>query len=150
MKECFLEQQIGKMKQGISRLIDAYAEGHIEKHDFELRIKSIKQRLLLAEKQVEKQKDRHLMEAELKLIIGKIEEFSKLITTGLDKADWNIKRNIICALVKRVEAGKDLINVVFRVGDTLPNPNSNPTDFLQHCARGSSPETTKFPDCFLI
>ena len=68
----------------------------------------------------------------------KIEEFSKLITTGLGKADWNIKRNIICALVKRIEAGKDLINVVFRVGDTLPNPNSNPTDFLQHCARGSS------------
>ena len=55
-KEYFLEQQIGKMKQGISRLIDAYAEGHIEKQDFELRIKSIKQRLLLAEEQVEKQK----------------------------------------------------------------------------------------------
>ena len=138
-KEYFLEQQIGKMKQGISRFIDAYAEGHIEKQDFELRIKSIKQRLLLAEEQVEKQKDKHLMEAELKLIIGKIEEFSKLITTGLDKAEWNVKRNIICALVKRIEAGKDLINVVFRVGDTLPNPNSNPTDFLQHCARGSNP-----------
>lgn len=86
------------------------------------------------------------MEAELKLIIGKIEEFSKLITMGLDKADWNIKRNIICALVKRIEAGKDLINVVFRVGDTLPNPNSNPTDFLQHCARGCRRKPAKFPD----
>lgn len=143
-KGCFLEQQIGKMKQGISRLIDAYAEGHIEKQDFELRIKSIKQRLLSAEEQLEKQKDKYVMEAELKLIIGKIEEFSKLITTGLDKADWNVKRNIICALVKRIEAGNDLINVVFCVGDTLPNPNSNPTDFLQHCARGSSPEPSKF------
>jgi site-specific DNA recombinase len=147
-KGCFLEQQISKMKQGISRLIDAYAEGHIEKQDFELRIKSIKQRLLSAEEQVEKQKDRYLMEAELKLIIGKIEEFSKLITTGLDKADWSVKRNIICALVKRIEAGKDLINVVFRVGDTLPNPNSNPIDFLQHCARGSSPEPAIFPDIY--
>ncbi len=144
-KEGFVEQQIGKLKKGISRLIDAYAEGHIEKQDFELRIKSIKQRLALAEEQMQKQKDRHLMEVELKLIIGKMEEFSKLITTGLDNADWNTKRNVICALVKRIEAGRDLINVVFRVGDTLPNPNSKPLDFLQHCARGSSPETPKFP-----
>jgi site-specific DNA recombinase len=136
-KDYFFEQQISKLKKGISRLIDAYSEGDIEKQEFERRIRSMKQRLAAAEAQMQKEKDRHLMETELKLIVGKIEDFSKLITTGLDTADWNTKRSIICALVKRIEAGENLIHVVFRVGDSLPNPNSKPADFLQHCARGS-------------
>ena len=138
-KNCFNEKQISQLKKGISRLIDAYSEGHIEKQDFEVRIKSMKQRLSLSEEQMHKQKERNLMEAELKLIVGKMEDFSKLITTRLDAADWNTKRNVICALVKRIEAGGDKISVVFRIGDSLPNPNSKPVDFLQHCARGSNP-----------
>jgi hypothetical protein len=40
--------------------------------------------------------------------------------------------------------------VVFRVGDTLPNPNSNPIDFLQHCARGSSRESQKFLTSYFL
>lgn len=76
------------------------------------------------------------MEAELKLIIGKIEDFAKLITTGLDEADWNTKRNIIRSLVKRIEAGNELINVVFRVGGTLSNPNNQNENVLQYCSRG--------------
>ena len=139
-KKDLLKQQASKLKKGMSRLIDAYTEGHIEKQEFELRIKSIKQRLASSEEQIEKQKDRHLMEAELKLIIGRIEDFSKLVTTGLDKADWNVKRNVVRSLIKRIEAGNDVINVVFRVGDTLLNPNNQNENILQHCSRGCSPE----------
>lgn len=144
-KKDFLKQKVSKLKKGISRLIDAYSEGHIEKQEFEIRIKSIKQRLASSEEQIQKQKDHHLMEAELKLIIGKIEDFAKLVTTGLEEADWSMKRNIIRSLVKRIEAGSERINVVFRIGDTLSNPNSQSENVLQHCSRRCSRKPSKIP-----
>ena len=40
-----IEKQESKLKRGISRLIDSYAQEHIEKEEFEPRIKVLKQRL---------------------------------------------------------------------------------------------------------
>ena len=40
-----LEAQIGKVRQGVARLIDSYAEGLMEKHEFEPRITRLRQRI---------------------------------------------------------------------------------------------------------
>src|SRR6266478_4794016 len=51
---------------------------------------------------------------------------------GLDQADWMTKRDIIRALVKRVEVEKGQVNVVFRV-DSLPFESRPERGGLQHC-----------------
>ena len=46
-----LEAQLGKVRQGLARLIDSYAEGLLEKHEFEPRITRLRQRLTQLEEQ---------------------------------------------------------------------------------------------------
>ena len=47
-----LRAQITKLQRGMARLIDGYAEGGIEKGEFEPRIKRLKQRVTILEAQV--------------------------------------------------------------------------------------------------
>ena len=60
----------------------------------------------------------------LQLIIGRLDDFATKGHTGLRAADWGQKRDLIRALVKRVEGARDDVNIVFRIdpylGDTDP------------------------------
>jgi hypothetical protein len=77
---------------------------------------------------------RNGQKSELHLIIGRLEDFTSRVKDGLDQADWNNRRDIIRALVKRVEVEKGRVNVVFRV-DQLPFESSPARGSLQHCRR---------------
>ena len=46
-----VEGQIGKLRQGVARLIDSYAEGLIDKGEFEPRVTRLRQRLARREEQ---------------------------------------------------------------------------------------------------
>jgi len=130
--------QIAKLRQGVARLIDSYAEGLIEKSEFEPRITRMKQRVVDLEAQVKQLNDEAMLHRELRLIIGRLEEFASLLSNSLDHVDWNTQREIICLLVKRVEVDTEQVNVVFRVGEVPDVPKSEP-DFLQDCLRGNFP-----------
>jgi site-specific DNA recombinase len=52
-----LRVQISKIQRGMARLIDGYAEGLIEKVEFEPRIKRMKQRVTVLEEQVQQLAD---------------------------------------------------------------------------------------------
>jgi site-specific DNA recombinase len=69
---------------------------------------------------------------ELRLIIGRLEEFSIRVKDGLTEVDWSTQREIIRSLVKRVEIEQEKVNVVFRIA---PNPSIPDLgkDCLQHC-----------------
>ncbi|MEO9030664.1 MAG: reverse transcriptase domain-containing protein [Ktedonobacteraceae bacterium] len=59
---------------------------------------------------------------------------------GLQEADWSTRRDIIRALVKRVEIDQEQVNVIFRIGPQTPlNPSDTPTHSLQHCGGVLSP-----------
>jgi site-specific DNA recombinase len=128
--------QLGKLRQGLARLIDSYAEGLIEKREFEPRITHLRQRVTKLEEQAEQLANEAALHAELQLIIGRLEDFAAQVRGGLEEADWTSRREMIRALVKRVEVDHDQVHVVFRVdqrpGDLDPEKKS-----LQHC-RGSS------------
>ena len=98
-----LEAQVGKLRQGLARLIDSYAEGLIEKHEFEPRITRLRQRLIALEEQAQQLQDEAALQTELRLIIGRLEDFAAQVDNGLAAADWISKREMIRALVKRVE-----------------------------------------------
>ena len=132
-----LEKQIAKVRQGISRLIDGYAEGYLDKAEAEPRIRQFKQRLQALEKQSQDIRLQDQQRMELQLVIGRIEEFSSNVKLGLEKLDWKGQRELIRTLVKRVEIGKEHINVVFRIGEG-PLPGAE-DPFLQDCWRRSIP-----------
>src|SRR5215471_7121298 len=129
-----LRAQIAKLQRGMARLIDGYAEGLIEKGEFEPRIKRIKQRVTILEEQLQQLADEAVQQRELRLLIGQLEEFVMKVQRNLATADWAMKREIIRAVVRRVEIDKQKVTVVFRVG---PDPYSQPParKSSQHCWR---------------
>ena len=131
-----LEANLGRLRQGIARLIDSYAEGMIDKAEFEPRITRMRERVKQLEEQVRQIQDEEGMEQELRLILGKLETFASKVKEGLAEADWLTRRELIRTLVKRVEVNQEHVNVIFRIGPTTPStPSDHPTQSLHHCGR---------------
>ena len=127
-----VEARLSKLKQGLTRLIDTYAEGLIEKSEFEPRIKDMRERAARLDIQAKELANHASLENELRLVVSSIEQFLSSVKGGLDHADWITKRAIIRALVKRVEVEKGQVNVVFRV-DPLPFDSRPEGGVSQHC-----------------
>ncbi len=131
-----LEASLGRLRQGIARLIDSYAEGMIDKAEFEPRITRMRERITQLEEQVRQIQDEAGMEHELRLILARLETFASKVKEGLAEADWLTRRELIRTLVKRVEVNQEHVNVIFRIGPTTPStPSDHPTQSLQHCGR---------------
>jgi hypothetical protein len=58
----------------------------------------------------------------VQLIRGRLEAFAAQLHGGLEAADWASKRDLIRALVKRVEVAQNDVNIVFRI-DPYPGDN---------------------------
>ena len=71
-----IEKQMQKLQHGIARLIDGYAEGYIDKAEAEPRIRRLKERLQALQRQTEQLRMQAQQQAELQLVIGRLEEFS--------------------------------------------------------------------------
>jgi site-specific DNA recombinase len=129
-----LQTSLGRLRQGIARLIDSYAEGVIDKAEFEPRITRMRERIKQLEEHVQQIQDQESLEQELQLIIGRVETFAAKVNQGLHAADWLTRREIIRTLVKRVEIDQEKVNVVFRIGPNTPaSPSDTRTQSLQLC-----------------
>jgi hypothetical protein len=84
----------------------------------------LRQRIAHLEDQRQQLVDKAAMHTELRLIIGRLEDFAAKVQHGLEEADWLSKREIIRALVKRVEVTHDQVNVVFRVDQHPGDPSA--------------------------
>jgi site-specific DNA recombinase len=132
-----LTKLIQKVKRGIARLIDAYGEGLLDKGEFEPRIRSAKERLAKLEAEAKAQADADAQEQELRLVIGHLQEFAERVRSGLTEADWSARREILRALVKRVEVDQEEVRVVYRVSPP-PFVDSPDGGILQDCGRGDN------------
>src|SRR5437763_17163240 len=68
----------------------------------------------------------------------RLDEFASRVKSGLHQADWSTRREIIRALVKRVEIDQEQVRVVFRVNPpphTPQPPSETDAQNLQHCRR---------------
>jgi site-specific DNA recombinase len=118
-----LEEQLGKLRQGVARVIDSYADGLIDKGEFEPRILRLRQRMARLEEQRQQLAEEATLHTELQLIIGRLEDFAAKVHGGLEEADWASKRDLIRTLVKRVEVARDQVNIVFRVDPYAGDPD---------------------------
>ena len=110
-----LERQKFHLEKGKSRLIDSYAEGVIDKADFNPKIRQLKIKLEQIDHQIAESRRHEAGQFELFLVINRLEEFAAAVNDQLSTIDFATKREIIRALVKRIEIHKEEIIVVFRV-----------------------------------
>ena len=119
-----LDRQIEGLRRGIGRLIDSYAEGVIEQHEFQPRIVGLKERLARVREQRQALAEAAEAERSLTLVIGRVEDFAAKVRHSLDELDWSRTREIIRALVRRIEVDGEAIEVLFRVPP--PSPDNCP------------------------
>ncbi len=124
---------IQRSKRGIARLIDAYQDGRLEKHEFEPRIAAARGRLAQLEAAAQEAADRTTQQEALRLVIGQLHEFAGRVQQSLEHADWQLRRELIRALVKRVELGEHQIRVVYKVSPCDRDPEGRSR---QDCGRG--------------
>ena len=124
----------GRLNKTVSRLIDGYAQGWIEKEEFEPRVKALRERLAALKAQDQILRDEASAENELRYLVGQFQTFAEKIRVNLETADWETRRDLIRILVKRVEVDVETVNIVFRVS---PPPSSPGRDggIVQHCPR---------------
>src|SRR4051812_15848534 len=136
-----IEAQIAKLRRGMGRLIDGYAEGLIDKADFEPRVAGLRQRIKGWEEQAGTLRDEAAHRAALSLIVGRLEDFARQVGDRMAAIDWSLQRDLIRTLVKRVEIDCADINVVFRVAPSFdPSYGGSQDDSsLHHCGRGVQP-----------
>jgi site-specific DNA recombinase len=121
-----------KVKRGISRLIDSYQDGLLEKSDFEPRIRRAKERLTSLKSELEQRANKEEQRNAMRLVIGRMREFAEKVTDGLERADWATRRAIIRAVVKRVEIDEEEVRIIYKIS---PDPVDGDCQIrsLQHC-----------------
>jgi site-specific DNA recombinase len=137
-----LEGQIAKLRRSLDRLIDGYADGLIDKAEFEPRAAGLRQRLRGWDEQAVRIRNEAAQRAALSLIVGRLEDFARQVRQRMAAVDWSMQRDLIRLLVKRVEVDREDVTVVLRVtpspaGPGSPNPNAG--HILHHCGRGDYP-----------
>jgi site-specific DNA recombinase len=132
-----LDRQMTSLQRGISRLIDSYTEGVINKAEFEPRIVGLKRRVSQLQERHRAALDAAESERDLALVISRMEDFSAKVTAGLDNLDRLGTQDIIRTVVRRIEIDDSRIEVIFRVpspdgppGPTAPSTTPGP---WQHC-----------------
>jgi site-specific DNA recombinase len=144
-----LDKQIAALRRGISRLIDSYAEGFVEKHEFEPRITGMKQRLSQLEERHEAAVRAAQGERDLCLVISRLEDFATKVSEGLEKLNRVERREIVRALVKRIELDSGEIEIIFRVpppnAPVGPGSPAKGSSTWQHCTAVRGYDGPPFP-----
>jgi site-specific DNA recombinase len=141
-----LAKQISQVKRRLARLVEMYAEGYLEKADFQKNMEGTQQRLSELESEQQGMMEVDRQRDELRLVIGQLQEFSQQVREGLEASDLTTRRRIICALVKRIEIDSEQVHIVYKVGpspfDLSPTRRNGPLCWgrdrkAQGIARGS-------------
>jgi len=117
-----LKVQRLKLQHALERLIDSFTAGLIEKDQFTSRMARTKSRIANFDT---KTKDTDRLE-HLRLAAKRLRELAAAVGPHLANSDWHRRRDIIRSLVQRIEIGREVIKIVFRV---------------MQDARGSEPES---------
>lgn len=128
-----LNKQIAATQRSISRLIDAYESALLDKSEFEPRVRQARERLARLQQEASAVSERAAQRAELRLVLSRLDDFAQQVRDGLDRADWNTRREIIRSLVKCIKVEREQIRIIYRI---TPRPfDQGPTwgPFRQHC-----------------
>ena len=132
-----IERSMVKLKRKLNRLLDAFAEGLIEKADLGPRAEKTQAELASMAAALKEKKLERDAAAELRLVVTRVEDFAQRIRDGLHAATWEQKREILRLLIKEVEVDETKIRVVYRVNPGPGGPSPR-TESFRHCGRRRS------------
>jgi site-specific DNA recombinase len=121
-----LRVQRRKLQHGLERIIDGFAEGLIDKDQFTSRMTRTKSRIAEIEATISADAGDADHQKRLRFLAGRLRELAATVGQDLEDADWARRREIIRALVQRIEIGPKMVSIVFR---------------LSQDGRGSGPES---------
>jgi site-specific DNA recombinase len=111
----WLEQQQAKEQRALARLIDAYENGLLQKEEFAPRVERTRQRLQDWQTQLDQMRAARADEQMIEQVLGRLEEFATRMQAGLREPTPQQQRDILKALVKRVEIAPDKIRVIYKI-----------------------------------
>jgi site-specific DNA recombinase len=112
-----LAREVQRVKRGISRMLDLYQEGDLEKAEFEPRYSRARRRLSELESEASAISERAARVDGLGAALDSFEHYAKRVRDGLGSAGWATRREIIRTLVKRVEIDEQGVHIVYRIGE---------------------------------
>jgi site-specific DNA recombinase len=68
------------LEKGKSRLVDSYADGIIDRTDFEPKIQQLKNRLEQVDQQIQESRQHGVAQSALFLVINRLEEFARALS----------------------------------------------------------------------
>jgi len=131
----------------LRRLRDAYEAGAVDLEDLVARSDRVRARIQRARKELDEAEARLRQTIELTAVVGRLSEFADQVRDGLQGLDWQHRRQLIRALVARVEIDEHGATVVYRVptppgprnGDEPPNGVSGDQSCHLRWGRGGRP-----------
>jgi site-specific DNA recombinase len=112
-----LKVQRQKLQHGIERLIDTLAEGVIDKDQFTVRMNRAKARIAELDAKLALQATDEDRRAQVRSAMTRLAQLSGHLPSELKRANWATRREIIRAVVHRIEIGPTSIAVVLRLPD---------------------------------
>lgn len=112
--------QLLKLQHGLGRLIDSYAEGMIEKDQFTSRIKQTKARIAEIEGRLSATSDHIDRQQQVQLISSQLAELSAHLGPHIENAGWSSRREVIRAIVQRIEINPAAVTIVPRFSAASP------------------------------
>ena len=114
-----IKKQLTTAQRSVDRLIDAYADGILDRGEFDPRIKRARDRveklqLQLAAFETESREQTTLREA-----LACLDDFTASIGTNLDTANWTMRREILRTMIDRVVVEETQIRIVYRINFPL-------------------------------
>jgi site-specific DNA recombinase len=131
-----LARQIQHAQRAVTRLIDAYQDGLLEKHEWEPRLTQARDRLQRLQSQEQHLTDREAEEAALDHTLVNLEHFADEIRRGLEQADWDTRRQILRTLIQSIHIEPDQVRITYRL--RLP-PFASRQRILHFCCSRVSP-----------
>lgn len=134
-----VQRQKQSAERAVSRLIDAFADGVLEKTEFEPRLATARQRVERLRRELEQLAKHDAEQVQLRAALACLDEFADRMRTGLDHADWTTRREILRTLVERVGIETDQVRIVYRISfplfarRTSPASNAGTERILHFC-----------------
>jgi site-specific DNA recombinase len=127
-----LRSAIQKLRRGISRLIDSYQGGLVEKAEFEPRMRTAREKLKRLQTDLRERVEHEQQDAGLQLVLERMREFAEEVGDGLANADWATRRAIIRAVVKEIRVDDQEVRIVYKVAPDHSGPGPHEQS-LQYC-----------------
>ena len=102
-------------ERSLQRLLDAYEAGAIDLADLKTRSDRVRARMVTARNDLTALEKVLAEQRELKLVVTRVEEFATRVRDGLHVLSWQERRELVRALVARIEIDQDDVTIVYRV-----------------------------------